>query len=119
MDKIYQVSDPVKGRGGGAKEANRSDPEAEDLARWEGEGGSLGQPLYWRDMFKGVPHLMKTEELAEVLRLSPKTVYGWVEKGKIPYNRRNGVLRFVQALIIPWLEEGNYQPRASSGGSSN
>jgi excisionase family DNA binding protein len=59
-------------------------------------------------MFKGVPELMTAKELAEILRVAQKTVFGWVAKRKIPYVRVNGALRFAKRQIIAWLQRNNW-----------
>jgi excisionase family DNA binding protein len=61
-------------------------------------------PFDWHDTFKGVPELMTAKELAEVLRVAIKTIFGWVAQGKVPYVRVNGALRFPKGPIIVWLE---------------
>jgi excisionase family DNA binding protein len=67
--------------------------------------------MNWREMFKGVPNLMKAEELAEVLRIGPKTPYSWAAAGRIPHVRINSrLLRFIKEEIIAWLEKGNFRP---------
>jgi excisionase family DNA binding protein len=44
--------------------------------------------------FKMKENLMTVQEVAEHLRLSPHTIYQWVEKGQIPVVRLGYCLRF-------------------------
>jgi excisionase family DNA binding protein len=49
---------------------------------------------------------MKVDEVAQCLNISPKTVRNWVYKGKIPYLKVNGVVRFEISVIEKWITEG-------------
>lgn len=55
-------------------------------------------------------HLMTTEEVAEFLRIRPRTVYQYVYQGIIPYKKLRNGLRFNREEILFWLEQGNFSP---------
>lgn len=41
-------------------------------------------------------------EVAELLNVSTRTVYAWVEKKIIPFERKGGSLRFRRSVIEAW-----------------
>lgn len=51
--------------------------------------------------------LMNTQELAEMLKTSEKTIYRMVQSGKLPepYRLSKRCLRFVRAEVMEWLEK--------------
>lgn len=52
---------------------------------------------------------LNVKQLAELLKVKPRTVYGWVAnpvKSKIPVERAVGGLRFRLDKILRWTEEG-------------
>ena len=52
------------------------------------------------------PEVLTTEECAELLRVTPSTLYGWRYHGKGPRGHRIGKeLRFLRADVLAWLEE--------------
>jgi len=47
---------------------------------------------------------LTVQELADQIRVSPKTLYGWVSRGKIPYMKfGQRVLRFNKEKIDRWI----------------
>jgi len=62
-------------------------------------------------MFAGKKDLLTADELSDILRPSPKTLYAWAAQGKIPYVRIGGMILFPTKQIIEWVRERNYQPR--------
>lgn len=50
--------------------------------------------------------LWTVDDVAEFLRLRPKTVRGRVSRGAIPHRKIDGLVRFVPAEIRRWVEEG-------------
>jgi transposase, IS6 family len=50
---------------------------------------------------------------------SPKTLYSWAGRGRIPYVRIEGMILFPTKQIIDWLRERNYRPGPSRNGGSN
>jgi len=47
--------------------------------------------------------LWTVEELSEFLQVSDKTIYDWVHKKSIPYQKINRLLRFRPSEIEKWL----------------
>jgi len=45
------------------------------------------------------------EELSEHLKVSVKTIYDWVHKRTIPYQKINRLLRFRPSEIEKWLSK--------------
>jgi excisionase family DNA binding protein len=64
--------------------------------------------------------IITVNELSDLLRVRPKTLYSWVELGKIPHIKFNGCLRFDFAEIQKWVEsckkdpESGYNPLAQT-----
>jgi excisionase family DNA binding protein len=51
------------------------------------------------------PELMTPAEVAEVLRLSEKTIRGWLFAGRMPYIKVGRVVRVERAEFERWLKE--------------
>ena len=47
--------------------------------------------------------LIDINALSELITVKPKTIYEWVRKGRIPYYKVEGLLRFDSAEIDKWL----------------
>lgn len=47
--------------------------------------------------------LLTVPEVADLLRLKPKTVYEWVGKGRLPCFRLGGRIRFSRSEVLRWL----------------
>jgi excisionase family DNA binding protein len=50
------------------------------------------------------PRLMNVKEAAEFLRVSPKTVYGFVSQRRIPYRKAGRRLLFLESDLISWTQ---------------
>lgn len=48
--------------------------------------------------------LLTVEEVAEILRLKPRTIYNMVSRGQIPYRKAGRQLRFDGAEIEEWTK---------------
>lgn len=48
--------------------------------------------------------VLKTDEVAELLEITPLTVREWAKKGKIPAKKIGKEWRFSKAAILKWLE---------------
>ena len=57
----------------------------------------------------GVPSLLKPSQIAEVLNVSDKTIYYWVERNEIPFLKVGRHLRFVAADVIRFYSERTAQ----------
>ena len=49
---------------------------------------------------------LTVEQAAEMLKCHPKTIYDWVQNGRIPYRKAGGLLLFDLDEILAWLKEG-------------
>ena len=49
--------------------------------------------------------LLTAKEVEELLRIDVKTIYGYVQRGLIPYVRIQSNLRFVKSDVLAWLAE--------------
>ena len=59
--------------------------------------------------------MFTAKELQQLLKISIKTIYGYVERGLIPYVRIQSNLRFPRRQILEWIERQSYQPRPPQG----
>lgn len=51
--------------------------------------------------------LLTVVEVAEYLRVKPRTVYQWVWRRRIPFVKANAAVRFRRAEIDEWLARRN------------
>lgn len=55
--------------------------------------------------------LLKVNEVSEILQMSPKTIYHWVQCRQIPFFKvytargKNGLVRFKQSDLEQWLRK--------------
>ena len=54
------------------------------------------------------PRFLKVTELAELLKVKPRTIYEMVAQNRIPYRKPPGtnILRFDLEEILAWTKEG-------------
>jgi excisionase family DNA binding protein len=52
----------------------------------------------------GRPWLMNVKEASEFLRVSPKTLYGFVSQRRIPYRKAGRRLLFLESELISWTQ---------------
>ena len=64
------------------------------------------QPLNAIEM----PELLTARELEALLRIDVKTIYGYVQRGLIPYVRIQTNLRFWKKDILDWVARQSYPP---------
>lgn len=50
---------------------------------------------------------MKLREAAAYLRIKPRTLYGYVRDGKVPFDRVGRGLRFRKAALDAWMADPN------------
>ena len=53
---------------------------------------------------KELPIYLTLKEVAELLKLKPRTIYAWVSDKRIPYERKGSLLRFRLDAILAWNE---------------
>ncbi len=58
-------------------------------------------------------NLLTMEEVAEKLKVAPRTVYGWVCKG-MPVMKIGGVLRFDPEEVMAWMKQKRTRGRNKS-----
>ncbi len=56
--------------------------------------------------------LLTAKELAEILAISPKTLYNYVTRGMIPYFKIESNVRFRAREVADWLRQHSGQPAA-------
>jgi excisionase family DNA binding protein len=50
------------------------------------------------------PIYLTLKEVAELLKVKPRTVYAWVSDNRIPFERKGSLLRFRLDAIVGWNE---------------
>lgn len=48
-------------------------------------------------------NLLTIQELSQILKISKKTIYGWVHDNYVPYMKLGGAVRFDEKQIATWL----------------
>jgi len=48
--------------------------------------------------------LLTPEKVCEMLTIERSTLYAWTSKGRIPFIKVNGLLRFKESEIVRWLK---------------
>jgi predicted DNA-binding transcriptional regulator AlpA len=61
-------------------------------------------------LFPHMPDVLTARELETFINIDVKTIYGYVQRGIIPYVRIQSNLRFLKHQILQWLAEHNFQP---------
>ncbi len=56
------------------------------------------------DRAKEMPIYLTLKEVAELLKVKPRTIYAWVSDKRIPYERKGSLLRFRLDAILAWHE---------------
>lgn len=51
-----------------------------------------------------LPVYLTLKEVAGLLKVKPRTIYAWVSDGRIPFERKGGLLRFRLDSILAWNE---------------
>ena len=50
------------------------------------------------------PIYLTLKEVAELLKVKPRTVYSWVSDNRIPFERKGSLLRFRLDAVLAWNE---------------
>jgi excisionase family DNA binding protein len=53
---------------------------------------------------KEPPIYLTLKEVAELLKVKPRTVYSWVSDNRIPFERKGSLLRFRLDAVVAWNE---------------
>ena len=64
----------------------------------------LGNPATNLVQAKDPPTYLTLKEVAELLKVKPRTVYAWVSDNRIPFERKGSLLRFRLDAIVAWNE---------------
>lgn len=67
-----------------------------------------------KDIVNSIGKLLTLDDIASLLSVSPRTVYDYAQKGKIPAIKILGQWRFKESDIVNWIES-----MQSKGGASN
>ena len=64
----------------------------------------LGNPPTHFVQAKEKPIYLTLKEVAELLKVKPRTVYSWVSDNRIPFERKGSLLRFRLDAVVAWNE---------------
>ena len=53
---------------------------------------------------KELPIYLTLKEVAELLKVKPRTIYAWVSDNRIPFERKGSLLRFRLDAVVAWNE---------------
>ena len=53
---------------------------------------------------KEPPIYLTLKEVAEMLKVKPRTIYAWVSDNRIPFERKGSLLRFRLDAVVAWNE---------------
>lgn len=62
------------------------------------------------DLFAGEPRMLSVSRVADVLGMSPKGVYKWIEEGTLPAYKVSGRWFIVRDELVTTLAQGSNQP---------
>ena len=54
--------------------------------------------------------MLTAKDLEQLLKISVKTIYRYVQQGLIPYVRIQSNVRFPKRQILEWIERQSYRP---------
>lgn len=60
-----------------------------------------------------LPEMLTARELEALLKIDVKTIYGYVQKGLIPYVRIQSNVRFDKREILKWIAAKRYTPKSA------
>ena len=70
-----------------------------------------------KDIANSIGKLLTPEDISSLLSISPRTVYDYAQKGKIPAIKMLGQWRFKESDIVDWIE--NLQSKGGNDFESN
>jgi excisionase family DNA binding protein len=50
------------------------------------------------------PRFLDIDEAAELLSVSKRTIYGWVQQGRIPYRKAGRRVLFLESELLEWTK---------------
>jgi excisionase family DNA binding protein len=59
--------------------------------------------------------MLTAKELQQLLKISTKSLYRYVQQGRIPYVRIQSMVRFPKSQLQEWIKRQTYQPRPPDG----
>lgn len=59
---------------------------------------------------KDEDEVLTARDVERLLKIDVKTIYGYVERGLLPYVRIQSNLRFLKSEILKWMEEHRFKP---------
>jgi predicted DNA-binding transcriptional regulator AlpA len=63
-----------------------------------------------------LPEILTAKELEAFLRIDVKTIYGYVQRGLIPYIRIQSNLRFRKQEVLDWIASQSYSLQVPGNG---
>ena len=66
-----------------------------------------------------LPEILTAKDLEAFLRIDVKTIYGYVQRGLIPYIRIQSNLRFRKQDVLDWISRQSYPLHTHGGGNGN
>ena len=58
----------------------------------------------------GTARFLGVDEAAELLSISKRTIYGWIQQGRIPYRKAGRRVLFLESELLEWTKpEGRRQ----------
>ncbi len=57
--------------------------------------------------YRNIPKFLTLKEVAELVRLKPRTIYEMVAQNRIPYRKAGRVLIFELGEIVEWKKNNN------------
>jgi excisionase family DNA binding protein len=51
-----------------------------------------------------IPRFLSVREAAEFLRVSPRTVYGWISQRALPYRNAGRRVLFLESELVAWTK---------------
>jgi len=57
-----------------------------------------------------VGEMLTAKDLEQLLKISAKTIYRYVQRGLIPYVRIQSNVRFPKRQILGWIDQQSFRP---------
>ena len=52
----------------------------------------------------GTTRFLSVDEAAELLSISRRTIYGWIQQGRIPYRKAGRRVLFLESELLEWTK---------------